>query len=228
MRGGGEEELFRLVCEILKRNDNNLFNEINGSKKESPLTISPFLKGAKSYQDYSFLLPHQNTSFRITYLREEFLEPVIKEFFSLSAREKSFKFSNGEILIERVDWQQGSKADFTSFEDIFSLAQDKRIVILEFCSPTSFQSKGEQKLFPLPELVFSSLHQKWRAFSNVKIPAAIEEEFGKIRVIQLRLKTKLVNFSDLLSFMWWPDENHLFYRRAEDHRQDHRPPQADL
>ena len=34
--------------------------------------------------------------------------------------------------------------------------------------------------------------------------------------------------SALLSFMWWPDENHLFYQRAEDHRQDHRPPQADL
>jgi len=34
--------------------------------------------------------------------------------------------------------------------------------------------------------------------------------------------------SALLSSMWWPDENHLFYRRAEDHRQDHRPSRAHL
>ncbi|UCC41528.1 MAG: hypothetical protein JSV96_08985 [Candidatus Aminicenantes bacterium] len=27
-----------------------------------------------------------------------------------------------------------------------------------------------------------------------------------------------------LSYLWWPDKNHFFYRRAEGHRQNHRPP----
>jgi hypothetical protein len=31
-----------------------------------------------------------------------------------------------------------------------------------------------------------------------------------------------------LSFVWWPDERHLFYRRAEDNRQDHPSSRADL
>jgi len=199
--GNGGEALYGLILDILSVNNRNLSKEIQDSKKEKPLTISPFLKGTKSSQGYSLLFPNTIASFRITYLKEEILEPIIREF--LSIREKSLKFSKGEIFVERVDWQQGKKAGFTSFEEIYSRAQDERKVIMEFCSPTSLQSKDKKNLFPLPEHVFGSLQKKWNAFSGIKIPFKIQEEFEKINLTQFRLKTESVNLSKhkIMGFM---------------------------
>lgn len=193
--GNGGEALYRLIQGIISKNNKILSNEIQDSKKEKPLTVSPFLKGIRSSQGYSILFPNKAAPFRITYLQEEILEPIIKEF--LSAREKSFKFSDGDILVERVDWQQGKEAAYTSFEEIYSRTQDERQIILEFCSPTSLQNEDGQNLFPLPEQVFASLQKKWNAFSEIEIPAEVQEEFEKIKVIQFRLKTELVNLSKL-------------------------------
>jgi len=196
VRGNSGEDLYSLFLNVLTKNDKDLAEGINDSEKEKPLTISPLLKGAKSSQGYTLLFPNQSTSFRITYLKEELSKLIIKGFLFLSDRKEPLKFSNGEILIERVDWQQGNKANFTSFEEIFSSAQDERKVTLEFCSPTSLRSEEEENPFPLPEPVFSSLFKKWKAFSDVKIPALIEKEFRKIRAPRFRLKTEHVNFSD--------------------------------
>lgn len=175
---------------------------IHDSKKEIPVTISPLLKGEKSSRGYSLLFPDRTASFRITYLEEKLFEPLIQGFLFLLDKREALKFYEGEILIERVDWQQGKKANFTSFEEICSRAQDNRKVILEFCSPTTFENEEEQ-LFPLSELVFSSLLKKWNAFSDVKIPFPFQGEFKKIRVTQHRLKTEIVPFSEnkIIGFM---------------------------
>lgn len=202
VQGCGEENLYALVLEVLRKNDKNLAKAIQDSKKEIPLTISPLLKGVKSLRGYSVLFPERTASFRITYLEEKIFEPLIQGFLSFLDKKEALKFSEREILIDRVDWQQGKKASFTSFKEIFSLAQDKRKVILEFCSPTTFGDE-EGQLFPLPELVFSSLLKKWNAFSDIKIPSSIQGEFKKIRVSQHRLKTEIVPFSDkkIIGFM---------------------------
>ena len=200
--GGGEEGLHILVLDVLHKNDKNLAKEIQDSQGEIAFTISPFLKGAKTSRGYSLLYPDRTTSFRITYLKEKFFESLIKGLlFSLNKKEV-LKFSEVEILLERVDWQQGKKASFTSFEEISSQAQDERKIILEFCSPTTFEN-AEEQLFPLPEQVFSSLLKKWNAFSEVKIPFRVRGEFKKIRVIQHRLKTETIPFSEdkIIGFM---------------------------
>jgi len=200
--GGGEEHLYVLIFDVLYKNDKNLAKKIQESQDEMPFTISPFLKGAKFSRSYSLLFPDRTTSFRITYLKEKIFESLIKGLLFFLNKKEALKFSEGEILIERVDWQQGKKASFTSFEEIFSRAQDGRKVILEFCSPTTFENE-EERLFPLPELVFSSLLKKWNAFSDVKIPSQVQEEFNRIRVIQHRLKTEAVHFSEnrIIGFM---------------------------
>ncbi|MFQ6083041.1 MAG: CRISPR-associated endoribonuclease Cas6 [Candidatus Aminicenantia bacterium] len=196
--GKGGETLYSLFLNILNRENKNLAKEIHDLKSEKPVTVSPFLKGTKFSNGYSVLSPNESVSFRITYLKEELLEPIIKGFISLSARNEPIKLSNGKILIEKVDMQKATHAGFTSFQEILSKAKNEETIVLEFCSPTSFRSQGEQKLFPLPELVFSSLLKKWDAFSGKKLLseiAEIEKEFGKIRVTRFRLKTELLNFS---------------------------------
>jgi CRISPR-associated endoribonuclease Cas6 len=193
--GNGGENLYSLFLNILNKENKNLAKEIHDLKSEKPITVSPFLKGAKFSNGYSFISPEEHVTFRITYLKEELLEPIIKGFISLSAKREPMELGNGKILIEKVDMQKSPQANFTSFEEILSKAKDDKTIALEFSSPTSFRSRGEQKLFPLPELVFSSLLKKWNAFSEIKIPQEIEKEFKKIRVTRFRLKTELVNFS---------------------------------
>lgn len=193
--GSGEEGLRVLVLAVLQKSNKNLTKEIQDSQGEIPFTVSPFLKGAKSSRGYSLLYSDRTTSFRITYLKEKIFESLIKGLLFFLNKKEALKFSGGEILLERVDWQQGKKASFTSFEEISSQAQVDRRIILEFCSPTTFENKEEQ-LFPLPEQVFSSLLKKWNAFSEVKITSRVQGEFKKIRVIQHRLKTEIVPFSE--------------------------------
>jgi CRISPR-associated endoribonuclease Cas6 len=199
--GGGEEDLYVLDLDVLHKNNKKLAKETQDSQPEIPFTISPFLKGAKSSRGYCLLLPDRTTSFRITYLKERIFERLIKGLLFFLNEKEALQFSEGEILLERVDWQQGKKASFTSFEEIFSQAQDERRVILEFCSPTTFAE--EEALLPLPELVFSSLLKKWNTFSDIKIPSQVQGEFKKIRIIQHRLKTEIVHFSEdkIIGFM---------------------------
>ncbi len=44
-----------------------------------------------------------------------------------------------------------------------------RYLELEFCSPTTFHSKGRNVPLPLPELVYGSLAEKWNSFSPVAV-----------------------------------------------------------
>ncbi|NIM91317.1 MAG: CRISPR-associated endoribonuclease Cas6 [Candidatus Aminicenantes bacterium] len=200
--GSGEESLRDLVLAVLRKSDKSLVKEIQDSQGEMAFTVSPILKGARTSRGHSFLLPDLKTSFRITYLKEEIFESLIKGLLFFLNKKETLKFSGGEILLERVDWQQGEKASFTCFEEISSQAQDDRRIILEFCSPTTF-ANAEESLFPLPEHVFSSLLKKWNAFSEVKIPTRVQGEFKKIRVSQHRLKTEIVPFSEgqIIGFM---------------------------
>lgn len=201
--GKGEEELYYLLLRVLKEHDEELMKEIHESTKEIPLTISPLIKGTKSSRGYSYLSPNQSTNFRITYLKEEFLEPILKGFLSFSGHRKHLPLSKGKVLVDKVDWQKGSNAKVTSFEDIASRSGNERSISLEFCSPTTFLEIGEESLFPLPELVFSSLLRKWSAFSGKKLPQKMKAGMKNIRVVQFRLITEHLRLSQgkLTGFM---------------------------
>jgi CRISPR-associated endoribonuclease Cas6 len=84
----------------------------------------------------------------------------------------------------------------TNFKEVANQAEPHNQISLRFLSPTSFRSRGEQKVFPEPESVFSSLLRKWNAFSNIKFPKELEEEFSKIRVTRYSTRTELVEFSN--------------------------------
>jgi len=187
-----------LFFNVLEKENKKLAKKIRHLKEEIPITISPFLKGIKFSKGHIYLFPRKNeyATFRITYLKEEILEPILKGFISLSAKKEPMELGKGKVLIEKVDIQKSIHANFTSFKEILSNAKEENIITLEFCSPTIFEIKGKNKLFPLPELVFSSLLKKWNTFSEIKISQEIEKEFEKINVINFRLTTEFVNFED--------------------------------
>jgi len=193
----GEECIYKLFLNVIEREDENLAEEIRNLKDEIPITLSPFLKGVKFSKGYTYLFPkdREYATFRITYLKEEVLELILKGFGFLSEEKKAVELGNGKVLIEKVDIQKAAHANFISFKEILSNAKEENTIILEFCSPTFFEIKGKNKLFPLPELVFPSLLKKWNKFSEVKIPWEIEKEFEKIEIEQYRLTTEPINFS---------------------------------
>ncbi|MFB0566142.1 MAG: CRISPR-associated endoribonuclease Cas6 [Candidatus Aminicenantaceae bacterium] len=194
--GHGGENLYKLVLNILNEKDEHIAREVHDSKKVELVTVSPLLKGVKSTHGHTYLNPFQSASFRVTYLKEELVGPLINGFLLFSDKAEPLPFSSGEVLIDKVDWQKGNNSIFTSFEEIFSCAQTEKTIALEFCSPTLFYSRRKEKLFPIPKLVFSSLLKKWEAFSEIEIPSNIGEELKKIRVTQFRLKTEHVHFSE--------------------------------
>jgi len=195
--GHGGENLYHLVLDMLGKKDSHVAEKVRNSKNEF-LTISPFLKGVKSLHRNTLLLPNQSASFRLTYLKRELLDPLINGFLFFTDKAEPLPLSSGEVVVEKVDWQKGTRAHFTSLEEIFSCAQPEKTIVLEFCSPTLFLNGGKDKNFPLPEYVFSSLLKKWKTFSEIEMPSKIKKELRKIRAAQYRLLTVHVPFTEQL------------------------------
>ena len=195
IQGRGGEVLYNVLLDVLSRENSSLAAELCQLDEESPLTVSPFLKEVKLSKNFCRLSPLRTSSFRITYLQEKFLEPIMKEFLSLSSKKEPIGINGGEFLVEKVDMQKSIEAGFTSYEKILSGANKEEVVILEFCTPTLLYQKKSQVLFPLPELVFSSLLRRWNLFSGVKIDPEVEADFNKIDIFRFRLKTEEVIFS---------------------------------
>lgn len=195
VRGKGEDVLYHLLLSVLQQKNQNLATEIEESKGEKPVTLSPFLRGIKYSRGHSSLSPREIIPVKITYLHQDILEPLTQGFFALTSKREPLKFSDGVIVIEKVDLQKATQANFTTFQNLLAQAREESIVVLEFCSPTSFLAKPEHLDFPLPELVLSSLVDKWNTFAEEKITEEIKKEFKKIKISWLRLTTEFVHYS---------------------------------
>ncbi len=192
IEGRGEEALFQLLLEVLKPEHPALARNIRSGKGEKPLTLSPFLKGAKSSGNQSCLSPRESVSFRITCLHKDALEPVVGRLFHLAGTETVIRLNETRIVIEKVDMQKSVPAHFVSYEQLLTEALPHSAIILEYCSPTSFGGLTEEQSFPLPRLVFVSLLKKWNAFSSKKMSPDLMNEFEKVRIKRYNLKTESV------------------------------------
>ncbi|MFQ6110225.1 MAG: CRISPR system precrRNA processing endoribonuclease RAMP protein Cas6, partial [Candidatus Aminicenantales bacterium] len=103
--------------------------------------------------------------------------------------------ADGRVIFKKIDVQKSAQAHFTTFENLLAQAAEEVRIILEFCSPTSFSHPSEEGLLPLPNLVFTSILEKWNSFSDRKIPDEAGKAFEKIRIDWIRLKTEFVRYS---------------------------------
>lgn len=194
--GRGEEALFHLILDILSEKHPTFAQDILDETSETPVTLSPFLKGARFSGRHSYLSPKESVSFRITCLKKDLLEPVVQGLFSLSVADEASKLADEKIAIEKVDLQKSTPAHFISYEQLLTEAQPQPTIILEFCSPTSFGGLTGEQLFPLPRLVFTSLLEKWNAFSSKKMPLNLKKEFERIRIERFNLKTDSIHLRE--------------------------------
>lgn len=95
---------------------------------------------------------------RIALLKRELLAPLL---WGLS------EDLGGEISLAGIACRMGKWVEIlqaSSFEKLTQVSP-KKVVELQFLSPTSFKQGKDIQPFPLPELVFSSLLRRWNTFA---------------------------------------------------------------
>ncbi|UIE40011.1 CRISPR system precrRNA processing endoribonuclease RAMP protein Cas6 [Leptodesmis sichuanensis] len=127
------------------------------------------------------LIPGTAPKLRISLLQKALLAPLL---LGLSQE------LGQEITLAGVNCRVGKIVNITQTHQFNRLIQalPQEVIELEFVSPTSFKKEQQIQLFPLPEMVFSSLARRWNAL------APEELRFPKVQwkslVAMYELKTK--------------------------------------
>ncbi|HWP91860.1 MAG TPA: CRISPR-associated endoribonuclease Cas6 [Thermodesulfobacteriota bacterium] len=189
--GLGGETLYGLFLNLLKAQDSNLASSLHNTRETKPVTVSPFVSGAKLTDGRVVLEPDSKASFQISFFTDSPTEAFMLALNKALGNRKPANLGGKEIKLSNM-----KMIKVTNFKELANQAKSEGQISLRFLSPTSFRSHGGQKVFPEPNLVFSSLLKKWNAFSSIKFPKELEEEFSKIRVTRYNTRTELVEFSN--------------------------------
>ncbi len=107
-----------------------------------------------------------------------------------------------DVTAATCDPAQQSWAARASFEELSArwlLAREMPAsrIGLQFASPTAFKQAGKAQLFPLPDLVFGSLLEKWNAFAPVALPDETRRFAAEcLAVSRFDLETHAAPFKD--------------------------------
>jgi CRISPR-associated endoribonuclease Cas6 len=152
--------LHALVIRWLAVANPSLAEAIHASQN-SPLTISGLLgnrrQGGVQVGDYFY--------FRITLLDGSLIEPLIKGFEK--SETQSIVIADFPFVLRNMYALPGTH-QLAGADDYALLSNPPQVlndIELNFLSPTSFKQNRDVQTFPLPELVFSSLHRRWNIFA---------------------------------------------------------------
>jgi CRISPR-associated endoribonuclease Cas6 len=131
------------------------------SSQNSPLSISGLLGNRRQdgvqVGDYFY--------FRIGLLDGSLIEPLIRGFEK--SETQSLVLANFPFVLRNMYALPGTHklagaADYALLSNPLQVLND---IELNFLSPTSFKQSYGVQTFPLPELVFGSLHRRWNIFA---------------------------------------------------------------
>lgn len=90
-------------------------------------------------------------------------------------------------------WARQSSYQELSAPYLLAVQPAPRRISLQFSSPTTFKGSGREFPFPLPELVFGSLLDKWNAFAPVAFPPEVRRYAAEcLAASRYRLSTRPV------------------------------------
>lgn len=191
LSGLGGETLYGLFLNLLKAQNSKLASSLHNARETKPITLSPFVSGVELRDGKVVLEPTSFASFEISF----FTDPPA-EAFMLGLNKALGNIEPVNLGGKEVKLASPKIAKVTNFKELENKTKPQSQITLRFLSPTSFRSHGDQKVFPEPKFVFSSLLKKWNAFSSIKFPKGLEDEFTKIRVSRYNTRTELVEFSN--------------------------------
>ncbi len=152
--------LHSLVIKWLSIGNSAVAEAVHASQN-SPLTISGLLgnrrRGGVRIGDYFY--------FRIGLLDGNLIQPLMKGL-ELS-ESQSILLANFPFVLRNTyalpgTHQLAGAADYALLSNPGQVLND---IELHFLSPTSFKQNQRVQTFPLPELVFNSLHRRWNIFA---------------------------------------------------------------
>ncbi|MDJ0795708.1 MAG: CRISPR system precrRNA processing endoribonuclease RAMP protein Cas6 [Calothrix sp. MO_167.B12] len=152
--------LHALVLKWLAAGNQSIAEAVHGSQN-SPLTISGLLgnrrRGGVRIGDYFY--------FRIGLLDGNLIQPLMQGLELSEAQSivlADFPFVLRNMYALPGTHQLAGAADYALLSHPPQVLND---IELNFLSPTSFKQNQGVQTFPLPELVFNSLHRRWNIFA---------------------------------------------------------------
>ncbi len=157
--------LLRAIAE----KDAALAESLHAARELRPFTVSP-LRGKR---ENGAVLPGANYTLRYTALQAE----IAGALEGLFVPGQALDLDGAPFVVERVTCDPAlhpwaARTDYQALAMRWLLARETPSprLVLSFASPTAFRSAGKVQIFPLPELVFGSLLDKWNAFAPMSLP----------------------------------------------------------
>lgn len=181
--------------------DPDLAERLHAGDGARPYTVSDLVGIGPIRAGQRHLLPERSGWLRITSLSPE-LSDVLLGRIAPALPGATLELGGAALRVEGVATRQDEHrwAGQATAQDLLvtqSLgAGGSRRISMRFASPTTFRSRGHNVPFPLPELVFGSLVDRWNAFMPVLLhPEA--RRFAEERIVasKYRLHSKYVQFA---------------------------------
>lgn len=153
---------FESVAKVQK----TLSEHLHDMNQIKPFTVSNLI-GGKHKSGMVLINPKETYRLRITTLHAD-LTSILKHGLTTQWWRDGIRLHDQAFNIVNIhvdgDWNQQ-----TLYEHLYAQASTSNRLKFQFGSPTAFKSDGKHTPFPLPELVFNSLWQRWQYFSNVDV-----------------------------------------------------------
>lgn len=156
--------------------------ELVHQAQASPMSIS----GLMGNRRHKATQPGDNFYFRICLLDGNLIEPLLN---GLQQQErKPVILAKFPFVIRNIYTLPGTHrlvgaTDYSLLAKTSAFSTD---IELNFLSPTSFKQSQNIQTFPLPELVFGSLHRRWNAFTPEEYKFPDIEWMGLVSAYELK------------------------------------------
>lgn len=182
---------YLLFSALTKACSGTVLEEVfHGGDRDKPFSLSRMEPGREAEQEGGdFRVPAgASCSFRITFACND-----LGELFAGHIQGARLRIGRTAAFIVGKAFLPGEHPDsrVCSIENLAPAGVSPSIKLL-FSSPTAFKKGGRPFLFPLPELVFGSLLQKWHTWTGQGPPGKPGNCFAGIEVHAYNLKTSAV------------------------------------
>ena len=164
-----------------------------------PYTVSGLVGLGRLRRERPRLSPERQYFLRITTMQND-LTQIVTECLLPQWTGQEVEIAGARLRIEATTMTDDGWAGQTTDADLvqqWTLGTEHlpKHLELEFDSPTAFKQQGATVPFPLPDLVFGNLIDRWNEFNNVQLhPDTRQFAQECVVVSKYRLETKYVEF----------------------------------
>jgi CRISPR-associated endoribonuclease Cas6 len=164
---------YMAVLALLKRDNQSLADQIHDHDGLKPLTVSSvmYADGADATGEVT---PEQSYAIRVTALSPE-LEELVATWPERAPTHFMLDTTRWQVEAATADqdahpWAGRATCAELAAPGLTGTGGKQRRWELYFAAPVTFRQRGMNQPFPLPELVFGSLLERWNCFAPLPLP----------------------------------------------------------